>query len=136
MIITQELEGKSIMTRHKEKPMTTYDELMQNPAFSKLYKKKYYELVLSELLLAIMQEDNISIRNLAKQAGVSPTIIQDLRSGKRDNITLKTFSVLLDNLGYDIILEKRETTNRLPKRVKMKSTGARNLTRNNKLQTA
>jgi hypothetical protein len=83
-----------------------------------------------------MKEDKSAIPNLPKQPGDSHTIIQDLRSGKRYNITLKTFTVLLDNLGYDIILEKRETTNRLPKRVKMKSTGARNLTRNNKLQTA
>lgn len=65
--------------RTKEKPISTYDELMQDPDFKKLYKKSYLELVLSELIIAIMQEDNVSIRSLAKQAGISPTIIQDIK---------------------------------------------------------
>lgn len=92
---------------------------MQDPAFKRKHEKSYRELVLSELLLAIMAEENISIRSLAKQAGISPTIIQDIRSGKRDNITLKTFSSLIDVLGYNFVLEKREKTKGPPRRVKM-----------------
>jgi hypothetical protein len=105
----------------KEKPMSTYDELMQDPEFKKMYKKSYLELVLSELVIAIMNEDNVSIRSLAKQAGISPTIIQEIRSGKKDNLNLKTFSSLIDALGYDIVLEKRkEKKAALPRRIKMK----------------
>jgi DNA-binding Xre family transcriptional regulator len=110
----------------KEKTLSTYEELMQDPEFEKIYKKSYLELVLSELILAIMSEDNISIRSLAKQAGISPTIIQEIRSGKKDNINLRTFSNLLDALGYDIVLEKRKKERRaLPKRIHMRRFGSR-----------
>ncbi len=62
--------------------MSTYDELMQNPEFKRKHEKSYHELVLSELLLAIMAEDNISIRSLAEQAGISPAIIQEILHAK------------------------------------------------------
>lgn len=112
-----------------KKPRTMYDELMEDVEFKEMFDKSYRELVLSELLLAIMSEDKVSIRSLAKQAGISPTIIQDLRSGKRDNLTLKTFSNLLDALGYDIVLEKRQKKEELPRRVKMKNIGTRRITK-------
>lgn len=115
------------MNKHSEEPTTTYDELMQDPEFKKMYEQSYFELVLSELILAVMAEDKISIRSLAKQAGISPTIIQDLRSGKRDNLTLKTFASLIDVLGYDLVLEKREKKSGLPRRVKMNSIGNRRI---------
>ncbi len=106
--------------------MSTYEELMQDPEFKKIYKKSYLELVLSELVIAIMNEDNVSIRSLAKQAGISPTIIQEIRSGKKGNLNLKTFSNLVDALGYDIVLEKRkEKKITLPRRIKMKRMGTR-----------
>lgn len=115
-----------------KKTRTMYDELMEDAEFKEIFDKSYRELVLSELLLAIMAEDKVSIRSLAKQAGISPTIIQDLRSGKRDNLTLKTFSHLIDALGYDIVLEKREKKEELPRRVKMKNIGSRRITRTRK----
>lgn len=105
----------------KQESMTTYDELMQDSEFKEIYDKAYHELVLSELLLAIMAEDKISIRNLAKQAGISPAIIQDIRSGKRDNLTLKTFANLMDVLGYNFILENRTKKKGMPRRIKMSS---------------
>lgn len=54
-----------------------------------------------------MEEDHLSIRKLAKEAGVSPSLIQDLRSGKKDNLTFKSFSHIVEALGYNIVLEKR-----------------------------
>lgn len=120
--MNQELKMVNIMTKKSsQKPMTTYDELMQDPEFKEIYEKSYQELVLSELLLAIMAEDNISIRSLAKQAGISPAIIQDIRSGKRDNLTLKTFANLMDALGYNLVLENRTRKRGLPRRIKMSS---------------
>ncbi len=113
------------MKHAKDKPMSTYDELMLDPEFKKKHEKSYRELVLSELLLAIMAEDKISIRSLAQQAGISPTIIQDIRSGKRDNLTLKTFSSLIDVLGYNLVLEKRGKMRGSPRRIKMGSMGNR-----------
>ena len=122
-----DLKQEDIMKQNKEKPMSTYDELMQNPDFKKKHEKSYNELVLSELLLAVMAEDSISIRSLAKQAGISPAIIQDIRSGKRDNLTLKTFDSLIDALGYNLVLENRKKTKGLPARVKMSRIGSRKI---------
>lgn len=112
------------MKQPKDKPMSTYDELMQNPDFKKKHEKSYRDLLLSELLLAVMAEDNISIRSLAKQAEISPAIIQDLRSGKRDNLTLKTFASLIDTLGYDLVLENRRKIKGMPSRIKMNRIGS------------
>ena len=53
-----------------------------------------------------MEEDHVSVRKLAKAAGISPSIIQDIRSGKKENLTLKSFSNIAAALGYGIVLEK------------------------------
>lgn len=103
---------------NKEKRMftSTYDRLIHEDAeFEKDLKKKYREFVLSELLLAIMEEDHVSIRKLAREAGVSPSLIQDLRSGKKDNLTFKSFSQIVEALGYDIVLEKHNKRSPAPK---------------------
>jgi DNA-binding Xre family transcriptional regulator len=89
-----------------KKSLSTYDEFIQDPEEKKLLENDYRELVLSELFLALMDEDQISVRRLAKAAGISPTIIQELRTGKKDNLTLKTFLLLIESLGYSLILEK------------------------------
>lgn len=89
-----------------KKPLSTYDAFIQDPEEKKLLENEYRELVLSELFLALMDEDQISVRRLAKAAGISPTIIQELRTGKKDNLTLKTFLHLIESLGYSLILEK------------------------------
>jgi hypothetical protein len=53
-----------------------------------------------------MEEENISIRTLAKNAGVSPTVIQKMRSKNSEKITYRTFSNVLNTLGYKICIEK------------------------------
>ena len=58
------------------------------------------------MLLAAMEEDDISVRKLAKLAGVSPTIIQEMRSGSRDNFNTKSFFKVLKGLGYNLLLER------------------------------
>ncbi len=96
------------MTKDKKNYSSTYERLIHEDVdFEKDLKVKYQEFILSELLLAIMQENHISIRKLAQEAGVSPSLVQDLRSGRKDNLTFKNFSNIFDALGYDIILEKR-----------------------------
>jgi len=66
-----------------------------------------------------MEEDHISIRKLAKEAGVSPSLIQDLRTGKKDNLTFRSFSNIVEALGYDIVLEKRRRKSHTPAKLKM-----------------
>ena len=88
----------------KKKTKSTYEEFIENKKQKKLLDKEYKELLISELLLASMEEDRISVRKLAAEADVSPTIIQSLRSGKKTNINLDTLSRILDVIGYQIIL--------------------------------
>ena len=100
-----------------KKPLSTYEEFIQDPEQRRLLDKEYQELLLSELFLALMDEDQVSVRRLAKAAGVSPTVVQELRTGKKDNLTLKTFLLLIHSLGYSVVLEK--TARPIPNRSKM-----------------
>ncbi|MFC1841691.1 helix-turn-helix domain-containing protein [Candidatus Dependentiae bacterium] len=61
--------------------------------------EEYKELLLSELILALMEKDDLSVRKLAKMAGVSPTVVQAMRSGAKKDFSLKTFFKVLKGLG-------------------------------------
>ena len=84
----------------KKKTKSTYEAFIDNKKQKKLLDKEYRELLISELLLAVMEEDHISVRKLASEAEVSPTVIQSLRSGKKTNITIETLPRILDAIGY------------------------------------
>jgi DNA-binding Xre family transcriptional regulator len=56
--------------------------------------------------MAKMEEENISIKTLAQRAGVSPSIIQKMRGKNSEKITYRTFSNVLNTLGYKISIEK------------------------------
>lgn len=108
------------MRKGKKDFTSTYERLIhEDSKFEKDLEKRYREFILSELLLAVMEEDHISIRKLAKEAGVSPSLIQDLRTGKKDNLTFRSFSNIVEALGYDIILEKRKRKSLTPTKLKM-----------------
>ena len=66
----------------------------------KKFKDGYKDFALSELLLAVMEHDEISVRKLAKIAGVSPTIVQAMRSGAKKDFTMQSFFKVLKGLGY------------------------------------
>lgn len=85
---------------------STYEKEMENPKFRKLFEKEYSELAISELILAMMAEDNISVRKLAKQIGVAPSVVQSVRSGKHKNMTLKTFIKMISALGGEIAVKR------------------------------
>lgn len=106
--------------KRKKTVSSTYERpIGEDPEFEKDLKKRYQEFILSELLLAVMEEGHISIRKLAAEAGVSPSLIQDLRTGKKDNLTLRSFSNIVEALGYDIILEKRKRRPNLSTKLKI-----------------
>jgi len=80
---------------------STSDEFIESlsPQELKKFKKGYRDFVLSELLLAIMERDEISVRKLAKIADLSPTVIQAMRSNAKDDFTMKSFFKVLKGLG-------------------------------------
>lgn len=82
--------------------MTTFDRLMQDPKFKDEFEKGYNEFLISEFMIEKMEEENISVRELAKEAKVSPTTIQNLRSGNADNVKYKTLSNIMQKLGYTL----------------------------------
>ena len=60
--------------------MTTFEQFFKdNPDQKEIYDKEYNDFLLSEFMLEQMEAQNISVRELAKKADVSPTIIQKLR---------------------------------------------------------
>ncbi len=86
---------------------TTFDKFINNdPGEKELFDKEYNEFLLSEFVLEKMEAEHISVRTLAKRAGVSPTIIQKIRSKNAERINFRTFTNVLHTLGYKINLEK------------------------------
>ena len=92
---------------NKKNVMSTYDELMQDEDFKKEFEESYKEFAVSELLLALMEGNHTSVRKLAKEAGISTSIIQNIRAGKKNNLTIKTFYNILDALNCEILIKRR-----------------------------
>ena len=87
--------------------MTTFEKFfIENPDQKDIYEKEYNDFLLSEFMLEQMEAQHISVRELAKKADVSPTVIQKLRSKDSQNVNLTTFTSVLRCLGYQIKLEK------------------------------
>ena len=91
-----------------EKHLSTFDKLMQDPEWKAGFEKGYEKFLLSEFLIEAMEENKISVRKLAKKAVVSPTLIQNIRSGKRSNISLNTLSPILSALHYKLEFVKEK----------------------------
>ena len=90
--------------------MTTFEQFFKdNPDQKEIYDKEYSDFLLSEFMLEQMEAQNISVRELAKRADVSPTVIQKLRSKDSLKVNLTTFTSVLRSLGYQIKLEKVPT---------------------------
>ena len=93
--------------------LSTFEEDMLNPSFKARFDKGYKEFLFSELLIALMLEETKSVRKLAAEIGISPSVIQDMRSGKRKNLTLKNFMAILEALGCELLVKTRESIIRI-----------------------
>ncbi len=89
-----------------EKILTTFEKEMKNPKFKKAFDKGYKEFLLSELLIAMMAGDEKSVRELAKEVGLSATVIQNIRSGKQEDVKISNFVNIAQACGYKVVLEK------------------------------
>lgn len=99
---------KVLIMRKAKKVMSTYDREMKNAKFKKAFDKSYKEFLLSELLIVIMEKDEKSVRKLAHETGISPTIIQNIRSGKQENLKVSNFVAIAHACGYKVVLEKND----------------------------
>jgi len=67
----------------------------------------------ASILKAKMEEKKVSVRKLAFQTGISPAIIQDLRSGKKNNITLVNLVSIFDALNLSMFLRSGKSQIRI-----------------------
>ena len=77
-----------------------------HPGEKELFEKEYNDFLLSEFILERMEAEQISVRTLAKKAGVSPTIIQKIRSKNAERINYRTLTSVLHSLGYKLKFER------------------------------
>ena len=87
------------------KPSSTYEMEMQDPKFKAKYEKSYKKFLFSELLISIMEGDDKSVRKLAKEVDLSPSVIQNIRSGKQQDIKLSNLVRIAAAFGYEVILK-------------------------------
>ena len=86
---------------------TEFDRFFkEHPEQKEIFDREYEAFSLSEFLLEKMEEEHISVRALAKKAGVSHTVIQKIRSQNAEKINFRTFYNVLYSLGYRINIEK------------------------------
>ena len=95
-------------TGHKQ-IKSTCDEFIESltPKERQQFDEEYKELALSELILAIMARDFTAAKKLAEIAGVSPTIVQAMRSGTKKDFSMKSFFKILQGLGFNQIMVGR-----------------------------
>ncbi|MEQ8684280.1 MAG: helix-turn-helix transcriptional regulator [Imperialibacter sp.] len=94
--------------KKKNEPMSTYEREMQSPEFKQAFDREYREFGLQELLLSMSEGDEKSVRSLAREAGLHPNAVQNLRSGKTNDIKLTTFLKIAEAYGYSLELVKGE----------------------------
>lgn len=94
------------MKKKKNEQMSTYEREMQGPKFRAALEQEYQEFALQELLVSISQGDEKSVRSLAKEAGLHPNAIQNLRSGKTNDIKLTSFLKIVRAYGFSLQLVK------------------------------
>jgi len=96
--------NKVSMVRHSSP--TTFDRIMSDKRRKAAFDAGYQEFMISELLIEAMEKEKKTVRSLSKETGVSPAMIQNLRSGKSKNVSLKTLFPILKALHYTIRFEK------------------------------
>ena len=88
------------------KQASTFDRIMKDPRRRRRFEGKYRSFVLSEIIHGLMEQEGKSVRELAREVGISPTVIQDIRSGGRTNVTLRNFLGIVSALGGQVAVRK------------------------------
>jgi DNA-binding Xre family transcriptional regulator len=92
--------------KKSKKMASTYEREMQDPKFQVAFENEYQEFALQELLASISQGDEKSVRVLAREAGLHPNAIQNLKSGKTSDIKLTSFLKIARAYGFSLELVK------------------------------
>ena len=89
--------------------LSTFEREMRDAAFQEKFEQEYNEFLLSETILAMMDDAHKSVRKLASESRISPTVIQKLRSGMQEDIKLSNFINISHACGYQLVLEKDDS---------------------------
>ena len=81
---------------------TTFDRMMENPKWKSEFECGYNDFLISEFLCEQIRDSDLTVRELAKRACVSPTTVQNLRTGNVKNVKIKTLLSVLHELGYSL----------------------------------
>ena len=84
------------------KPVSTFDRIMKDPKRRRKFGRKYRSFLLSEVIHGLMEKEGKSVRALAREVGISPTVIHDMRTGGRTNVTLRSFLGVVSALGGQV----------------------------------
>lgn len=85
---------------------STFDREMKDLKFKKAFYENYKDFLLSELIIALMERDEKSVRQLAKETHLSATMIQNIRSQKQTDLKLSNFLNIVHAFGYQVTLER------------------------------
>lgn len=91
-----------------KKALSTFEREMQDDAFRESFEKGYREFALSEILRGLMKESHKTVRGLAQEVGLSPTVIQKVRSGEQQDLKISNFLTIAEACGYHLCLQKGE----------------------------
>ena len=89
-----------------DEQLSTFEREMQDPLFREQFEKEYDEFLLAEIIKALMKSGKMTVRKLAEQVGLSPTLIQKIRSGEQEDVKLSNFINISHTCGFKVILEK------------------------------
>lgn len=89
-----------------KKLLSSFEREMQDPSFKEQFEEEYTEFLLSETVRELMESGHKSVRKLAKESGLSPTVIQNIRSGTQNDMKLSNFLTISHVCGYQLVLEK------------------------------
>ena len=91
-----------------KKNLSTFEREMKDDKFRESFENGYRNFSLSEILLGLMKESHKSVRGLAHDSGLSPTVIQKVRSGDQKDLKVSSFLTIAEACGYHICLENGE----------------------------
>jgi transcriptional regulator with XRE-family HTH domain len=91
-----------------KKQLSTFEREMQQASFREKFEAEYNKFALSETIKTLMESAHKTVRTLAKESGLSPTVIQNLRSGQQEDVKLGNFINISHACGYKVILEKND----------------------------
>jgi DNA-binding Xre family transcriptional regulator len=104
--------------KNETKELSTFEREMKDAKFKAAFEQEYEEFALQELLAAMSQGDEKSVRALAKAAGLHPNAVQNLRSGKTTDIKLSSFLKIARAHGFVLELVKGKVHIPVPPRTK------------------